>query len=245
MGDAMHYTKAPITEAIIDLRASLPPEVCVRELGAVIQGNEAAYPTRRDRSRAVGQFCVGGDVSASATSEHIGFAFTSDDGKRVLQARLDGFTFSRLAPYDRWASFRDEAKCLWQAYRAAVRPVTVDRVAVRYINRFDFPIPVTDFCDYLRTVPTVSPDLPQGVAGFFVRLSIPQEDLRGVLLLNEAIVEPADPGVVSIVLDIDVYREEAVSSDDEQIWQFLELLHERKNDVFEACITDRTRELIR
>lgn len=33
--------------------------------------------------------------------------------------------------------------------------------------------------------------------------------------------------------------------DEEGVWSFFEELHVRKNQIFEACLTDRTRELIR
>ena len=59
---------------------------------------------------------------------------------------------------------------------------------------------------YLRTVPEVSPDLPQGLAGYFMRLAIPQPDLRSMVLVNEAIIPPAKTNAVSVVLDIDLFQ---------------------------------------
>lgn len=119
----------------------------------------------------------------------------------------------------------------------------VIRLAVRYINRIDLPLPVHDLKDYLRTVPEVSPDLPQGLAGYFMQVAIPQEDIKSTVLLNETIVPPAKPDVVSVVLDIDIFRTEDLPSEEEPMWGLFEELRIRKNSVFEACITDRTREL--
>ena len=65
-----------------------------------------------------------------------------------------------------------------------------------------------------------------------------------MLLLNETVVPPAKPNVVSVVLDIDVFRTKDVPRNDSDRWTFFEMLHTRKNDVFEASITDATRELI-
>src|SRR5207253_4384748 len=101
---------------------------------------------------------------------HIGYTFTSSDGLQAFQSRLDGFTFSRLAPYNGWESFCSEARRLWNIYREVTQPQAVTRAAVRYINRLDLPLPIRDLKDYLRTVPEVSPDLPQGLSGYFMQL---------------------------------------------------------------------------
>lgn len=239
-----HYPKAPITEAIIDLRAELPEGINVGTLESVHVGLESAYPTRKNRNIAVVQGQIGDQIAAAtASSNHVGYLFVSQDQKQIFQARLDGFTMSRLAPYESWEPFRDEARRLWDVYRSVAEPTKVTRLAVRYINRLDLPLPVADLKDYLRTVPEVSPELPQNLEGYFMQLRIPQADMKSLLLLNQAIIDPAKPGVASIVLDIDVFRLEDLPREDTAVWEFLERLRIRKNDVFEACITDKAREL--
>ena len=238
-----HYANAPITEAVIDLRVELPTHTTVADLEKLQAGEKEAYPTKLDLNFVTGQMKVGPQVSASTTTKPVGYLFKSGDERQVFQGRLDGFTMSRLAPYECWETFRDEARRLWNVYRGAVSPQRVVRVAVRYTNRIDIPLPLRDFKDYLRTVPEVSTDLPQGLAGYFMRLDIPMEDIRSRCLLNEAIIEPAAPNVVSVVVDIDVLRTEALPTEEEDIWAFFEKLRIKKNSVFEACITDKAREL--
>ncbi len=65
-----------------------------------------------------------------------------------------------------------------------------------------------------------------------------------MLVINEAIAPPTNPEIVTVILDLDLFRQEVWDSNDEDIWHFLEKLRHRKNEVFEASITDRTRELI-
>lgn len=244
MARRRHYSKAPITEAVIDIRVRLPETARLSDLEAVQEPHRSDYPGKESRSLARGRFEVGRQVSASASSEPIGFLFKSEDEKRIFQAQRDGFTMSRLAPYETWEPFREEARRLWTTYRVRLQPEAIVRLAVRYINRLDLPMPVGELKDYLRTVPEVSPELPQLLSGLFMQLTVPQDDLRGTLLLTEALIEPSRPDVVSVVLDIDLFRTEELPSDDGGIWELFELLHDRKNDVFEACITERTRELI-
>jgi uncharacterized protein (TIGR04255 family) len=64
-------------------------------------------------------------------------------------------------------------------------------------------------------------------------------------VLSETIIEPAKPGVVSVVLDIDISKSDDVPSNDNALWECFEELHMKKHEVFEACITERTRELIK
>lgn len=243
MDPQRHYPKAPITEAIIDLRVELPSGIGLEELRRAHAGQEQGYPHVTQIKVASSQIHLGDEVTTTASTKPLGHLIRSGDGKQIYQARLNGFTMSRLAPYDRWEPFRDEARRLWNVYKAAVSPQRVVRVAVRYVNRIDIPLPLHDFKDYLRTVPEVSPDLPQGLAGYFMRLQIPMEDIKSGCLLNEAIIKPATPNVASVVLDIDVFRDEGLPTEEAAIWESIEDLRIQKNSVFEACITDKAREL--
>lgn len=238
-----HYQKPPITEAIIDFRVELPTEIGVNELNKAHGGEEATYPSVEQLHAAFGQMQVGPQVSAIAGSQHIGYLFRSVDGKQIYQARLQGFTMSRLAPYESWNTFRDEARRLWDLYCSVAKPSRIVRLAVRYINRIDIPLPLNDFKNYLRTVPEVSSDLPQGLAGYLMQLAVPLEDIKSLTLINETIIEPANQNVVSVVLDIDIFRTADLPADEESTWAFFEELRFHKNKVFEACITDKAREL--
>lgn len=239
-----YYSRTPITEAVIDIRVELLPEVQPDFLVQVQSSIQAEYPERENMFILEGLMMVGDSVAARANQSQIGYRFVSSDHKQILQTRLDGFTFSRLAPYECWEKFRDEAKRLWSIYESLTNPKTIVRLAVRYINRLDIPLPVGDLKEYLRTFPEVSADLPQGLSGYFMQLQIPQDNLGAILVLNETIVPPPVPDIVSVLLDIDIFKEGNVPNNEVEIWGFLEQLHKLADEVFEACITERTRELI-
>lgn len=245
MGAQRHYPNAPITEALIDVQVELPKRFTVADLEKVHAEEKSAYPIKKNRYLLMGQMQFGEQVAAAASSKQIGFLYKSQDGKQIFQAKLDGFTMSRLAPYERWESLRDEARRLWDVYRSVAKPTKVTRLAVRYINRLDLPLPVPDLKEYLRTVPEIAPDLPQDLAGYFFQLRIPMEDITSTLLVNQTIIEPSRPNVVSVVLDNDIYRDADVPQNEDAVWDFFEVLRVRKNDVFESSITDRTRELFK
>lgn len=218
------YSRSPLVEAILDFQVEVPED---RGPSDLAQCRDAAYPEGK-----------------SLPPPQKGVLQASGDGKQLFQARSDGLTVHRLAPYQGWTPFREEVRRLWEIYRRTIRPRKVERVALRYINRLDLPFPIAEIKDYLRTSPDVSPDLPQGLAGFFMELNIPQPDLRCTLLLRETVVSPALPGMASVILDLDLFRTEAIPSEEADLWAFLDCLRIRQNAIFEACITDRMRERI-
>jgi len=244
MQSPKHYSKAPITEAILELRVTLNEGFSVEELADIHTFISDQFPAKEPIHTGSLMFQSGPSIKIDASREHSGFLYRSKDGLRILQTKLNGFTFNRLAPYNTWEEFSADARQLWEIYKRVCQPSSVTRAAVRFINRLDLPGPIVDFKDYLRTVPEVAPDLPQGLSTFFMQLQIPQEDLNCMLIINEAFTPSISPELVSVLLDFDLFREQVWQIDDEDIWHFLEKLRQRKNIVFEASITDKTRELI-
>jgi uncharacterized protein (TIGR04255 family) len=240
-----HYSKAPITEALIDIQVRLPESTSIDALRATISGDDARFKPPIPLKHSVFEFRFGPEQQAGAQHEDRGFLFPSVDGKHVLQARRDGFTLSRLAPYDRWENFRDDAKSLWTSYKKIAKPEVITRVAVKYVNRFDLTLPIGKLGQFFNVRPEVPGEKPQVVEGLFMQLQIPHNDIPAMLVLTQAIVPPPEVGMVSIVLDIDLFCPNNPAGDDDDLWKLLERLHERKNQIFESCITDAARELIR
>ena len=243
-----HYRKAPITEAIIDLKVTLPEGVSVGQLAEIHSSISDNFPTMQPFYKGVGALVYepGSTFKVDTSEAHIGFWFRSEDNLRTFQATLEGFTFNRLAPYESWEEFRSDARSLWNIYKEICRPTSVTRAAIRYVNQINIPTnELIELKDYLSTAPEVSPGLPQKVLQtFFLQLQIPQQDLSCMLIINETIAPPTNPEMVTVILDLDLFRQQVWDSSDEDIWRFLEKLRQRKNEVFEASITDKTRELI-
>jgi uncharacterized protein (TIGR04255 family) len=243
----MHYNKAPITEALIDITVELSSELQFQGLHAIKKHVRSDYPTEETRNLGEGMIQFGAAVQATAQQKPWGLMFRNSSNTQVLQVRLDGFTFSRLEPYEDFEHLRDEARRLWNIYRDLVRPKRISRVAVRYINQLNIPGTTVEPEDYLNTYPRLSGDLPtnlRDIAHFLMTLRIPQPDLSGLLVINEALTPPKKPDTISIVLDIDLFVENPPVATEDELWSLLQTLRERKNLYFEACITPKTRELI-
>jgi uncharacterized protein (TIGR04255 family) len=241
-----HYTNAPITEALIDLRVTYGQGMSLEMLKRFGAEIRSEYPNEATRDLFRGQITLDPSAPAAHSSRStIGYIFHSADRRQAVQARMDGFTFSRFPPYEDWDHLVEETKRLWSLFVKVVRPVTVIRVAVRYINQIDLPLKEGSlrFEDYLRTFPASGVEENVELEQFYVRLVMPQKDIAAKLTLTEALLPPQGSHI-GVILDVDLYRENVtldVRSD--EIWAILDSFRERKNRYFEASITDASREL--
>ncbi|MDZ7965370.1 MAG: TIGR04255 family protein [Nostoc sp. DedSLP03] len=241
-----HYIKAPITEAVIDLRVEMSFEGGLSSLNDFGHRIQAEYLKRSELVNVESQIQIKeGETSIAGNQTVFGYRYSSPDNKQIVQARLDGFSFSRLAPYEKWEIFRDEARRLWDLYQVTTNSTTVTRVAVRYINRLDLPLPLNNLKEYLLTAPEISHKLSQGLSDYFMQLEIPQEDIEATLVLIEALIPSSKDNFLSVLLDIDLFSHVDFASNDDKHWSLLETFRSRKNEIFEACITDKTRELLK
>jgi uncharacterized protein (TIGR04255 family) len=240
-----HYEKSPITEAVIDIRVEVSPGFKAESLEPIHAQIMKDYSKREDVMFFQGQFAMRPDATATASQTKQGYLYRSNNGKYILQTRINGFTFSHLPPYENWNTFRNEAEKLWDTYKTVAKPTKVTRVAVRSINRIDLHPPV-DLKVYFNTFPEVAQGMPQLLSGYVMQLLIAQEDFGGMLSLIQATGIAPSPNLASVVLDIDLYKESVSDFDsDEKIWNLLEHIRNRKNEVFESCITDKTRAIFK
>jgi uncharacterized protein (TIGR04255 family) len=248
MSNSTVFPNAPITEALIDIRAQLPAEVTVASLGAFHDAIQQRYPNRQELTGWEAGFQIGGGTAAvaQASAQPVGAIYGSANGTKAVQARLNGFTFNRLKPYESWEPFRNEAIELWQHYCAIARPVSVTRLALRYINRIEIPLPLGEFKEYVLTVPEIAPGLPQGLQQFLMRLEIPYPNDDVLAIVTETMESVKETSkVLPFILDIDVFREVVLDPGSNETWSILETLRVIKNDIFFKSVTEKTKELFR
>jgi uncharacterized protein (TIGR04255 family) len=239
-----HYSRPPIQEAVLDIGVEFDTPPAMDLLNKVHDPERERYPKQNERIFVHGEISAGARLSAVAQQGILGFMFVAEDGKQMFQSRMNGFTLNRLAPYDRWETFSEEARRLWIIYKTVVNPTRINRLALRYINRFDFPEPVARITDYFTTAPVVSQDLPQEPLQYFLQLQLFLAEIETRLTINQAIVPPVIPGNLSIVMDIEASRQKSVPQQEDEIWNFFDNLRSVKNQVFNGSLTEKTKEMI-
>ena len=235
------YPKAPITEAIVNIQVKRDPEIEINKLREMADQLKDQYPGRLDARLLKGTLQLGAKATANTTEQHLGFVLTDEPKQRVAQLRVDGFSYSMLAPYTNWPEFTAEARKVWETYRQP--EMTLTKIAVRYVNRIDIPLPIRDFRDFLRTYPELSSDMEPYLSGYFMQLQCPQPGLEAIAIVTQGMIPAPKPNVVSILLDIDLARSINLPSSEQDLWTLLERFRGCKNSIFEACITNRTRSL--
>lgn len=235
-----HLSKAPLNEALIDVRASLSENFDGERFLELKGALSSDYPKVQTQRVVSAQFQVSVDGPPPTAEHRVRVVFSSQDDKQIAQFRIDGFTFNRIRPYTSWKKLFPEALRLWNLYVDFTGVDHVPRVAVRYINRIDLPLPVKDFRDYLTVPPDIPDDLPQTLSSFLTRVVIEDDEGHVSAIVTQALEKGLDDESVSVILDIDAYREGQFSSDATVLTPIFEELHRFKNRIFFGFITEHT-----
>lgn len=244
------FKNPPIQEALLDIQVALPGNVTVETLKNFQAGLETRFPERKERISWQQGFQISGagDSHAVSSSRSVdGYLFTCNAEGKVVQVRRDGFTFNKLRPYSDWDTFSAEAKELWQRYVVLARPASIQRVALRYLNRIALPLPLRDLREYCLLFPDLPPALPQGISEFFLRVTLPVSETPCLSTVTLTF-EPARPGatVLNLIFDNEAaYFHGSLNLDTDAVWSKLARLRDLKNEVFDASFTEKAKALFR
>ena len=246
MSEYTTFPNAPITEALVDIRVELPKEVTLSKLETFHNEIKSRFPEKKQRVSLKGGFKLsqGMPESLPITGGPIGYLFKSPSDKKIVQVRLDGFTFNKLKPYENWDIFCSEARELWNLYFQICNPVKITRIALRYINRIEIPLPIKDFKEYILTTLEIAPKLPQGLSSFFMQLVIPNPDIEANAIITQTMENPTG-NRLPLILDIDVSRETNYTDNKAEMWDEFKKLRSFKNEIFFNSITNETKELFK
>ena len=247
MSEYTVFPNAPIVEAILDVRVELPKDVTLETLATFYDRVKTRYPEKQHRTEfsAGIRFDQQGASLEKPEASQTGYLFRSPAEKKAVQARLNGFSFNKLKPYNNWDAFRTEGRELWEIYLKIANPLKVTRIALRYINRIEIPLPLSDFKEYILTVPEVAPALPQALAHFFMRLVIPKPDIGATAIINQTMGIPGVGEKLPFIFDIDVVKETDYLGNEEEMWREFENLRIFKNEIFFKSITATAEELFK
>lgn len=244
MARIRHLSRAPIAEAVIDLRVQPTDGVSAESFSTISELLKDSYPILQRVESLETTFGIqeGQSQPPQLTYSEIGILLKSRDQRNVAQFRTNGFTFNRLPPYTSWEEVFPEAIELWERYRGLATPARVTRIAVRYINRLPFALPV-DLSEYLTASPSIPDSLPQVLRAYLTRLVLSDAETANSVIVTQAPEPSADADHVVVLLDVDAYRDVDMDPGDPRIKEILGSLRELKNRVFFGSITERTAEM--
>lgn len=165
----INFPNAPILEAVLDIFVKLPDSITIDNLEAFYEPVKANFPIKLPRVSQALNFNI--SPQSIDLTQSLGktdwYLFRSTDYSKIVQSRIDGFSFNKLKPYENWSTFKAQAKELWDRYFEIVKPYEITRIALRYINRIEIPLPIDDLDEYILTNPKLADKLPQALESFF------------------------------------------------------------------------------
>ncbi len=243
------FPKAPIAEAVIEIRARAAKDIeetkLRAHLDAVLEGYQYLDSQRMLRHEVKMEK---GKQTRQAVQDlgWKGIRYRSTDEKHIVQFNRDGFVFSRLQPYINWSEFKREGVKLWRLFSDFTQPVELHRIGLRFINKIGLPVDELDFEKYIKPAP-VAPsglDLP-----FFNYLH--QDTLAvighpyGINIIKTIQRPQTETEPFAIILDIDIFTVRAFELGEEKLDTRLEEMRWLKDKVFFGSITEKTKEMFR
>lgn len=243
-----HLAKAPIVEGLIDIQVRPGADKGLEKLSALRDSLKTSYSSAVDLHAYQAQVKLDeGRVSTEhAESQRIGYRLERQAPPFVLLLRKNGFTCSRLTPYDNWESLVAEARPRFDQYCAAVGPKAVTRVATRFINRIEMPTMGLDFEDYLAAPVGIPKGLPEELAHFFTRIVVPHRETAVDIAISQVLEAPnLQTGQVPLLMDIDVYKNVDFPVGSSEPWELLETMRDLKNQAFFGSLTEKALDLFK
>jgi len=235
----LHFEKAPIVEAIIAIDTTpILNDEQMAQIEAASESFKADYPESEPLQHVQFQIGVGLGRLPQQAAQHdatFGRKYVSEDKRQLVVFRRNGFNFSRLPPYQRWESFRDEAKRLWNEYRTAAGELAIVRFGLRYINRIDIPIgkPIDGFLKLYPQVPDNSDGSFRTINSSYMRVdSILTEIPGGQLIIQQASLPQQQKEFATLSLDFDISVVTQNGATEEYVWSALETARTIKNQLF-------------
>ena len=246
----MKLKNAPIVEAVVDLDCDMPPDYDLSGAEETFREVFAGeYPGHRTRHIQEFRIEQKGEETSSH-SESLGIQslhFLSSDEKQLVQARAQGYSFNRLAPYDSLDDYLPEVERTWKLFREIAKPIEINIVRLRYINRIPLPTDGQgiELDDYLKLGPRIADDEKMRLKSFLNQYTAVDtksgHEATVVLTLG-----PEDSAVLPVIFDNCVAKVTIIEPFDwARIAETIQALREFKNQIFVRTLTERCLDLFR
>jgi uncharacterized protein (TIGR04255 family) len=244
MAERRHLSKAPIREAVLDIRIPVREDLEVEALHErLLALGDFSQVHEMRRGSAVFMLSAQGEPSSRIEDGAVmGFNATTRDGQWVVRFEVNGMTFSRLPPYTDWEAFSGEARRFAGSFLELTQARSVDRAALRYVNHFRLPHP-GDIGEYFVGLPSYPAPLPQFVSNLLYRVTLHDPDRDFTAHVTHAVLDDLDPERMGFLLDVDAFRTADLPSGVDQLWETFDALRDFKNEIFFALITEQIAEM--
>ncbi len=166
------------------------------------------------------------------------YRFTTADGRRFVQVSKTNFIYQSNDAYLGWADFQTKLFDLWDKVSPQLKPLGIEKIGLRYINRIPMSEVYPHLSYWLRPTENLPGSLLNSHAHFLARIeSSPMVNhLRLVTIAKEQATPEAPFG--GIFFDIDRVSQDKIAADNRAILEKLEFLHEDSWKTFDDACSD-------
>ena len=200
-----NFANPPIVEAVVDIDCAFAPGFGVSSLMDVARDAfSSQYP--KLRKQLLHEFSVamnpGEPVSGSARQGLQSLHFLQEDELQLVQVRMSGYSFNRLAPYAGFDAYLPEIRRSWDVYRSVASPLMVRAVQLRFINRINLPFGSDglDLDHYFSNGPRLPGNTELHLSHFLNQYEA-IETGTGYTVATVLTAEPPKSGVLPVIFD--------------------------------------------
>jgi uncharacterized protein (TIGR04255 family) len=244
MTNTPELTTPPIIEAVLDIECDFVEQPEIKKIEARARKEMArSYPKVRHVLFQEHQVEAKPSEPAKISIKgglH-GLQFLKNDEKQVVQFRIEGFSFNRLAPYTSLDNYLPQMKKNWAIYRDLTNPLQIRLIRLRYINRILLPLinGKVDLDEYILNGPRLADPNRFDLTGFIDQYAATDRDtgnqINSVLTLQQVV-----DNKLPVIFDNGVVTFEGGNVDD---WQWIRSkileLRELKNYIFCHTLTEK------
>ena len=239
MARRRHLSKAPIREAVLDVRVETEEPADPSRLRGALESLDG-FPEIHELTAGSLPLHFPGELQQESPTEAgsvIGIRGTTRERDWVIDFGRHGVTFRRSSPYPSWEEYSTRARPLVEGFLDVAKPQQVVRLALRYINHFQ--LPDSDPNDYFVALPAFPNSL--GLPVDRMLSSITAHDLESGLSahVTHVLMDDLAPERIGFLLDIDVFSDNRFAPRTDQFWGTFEDLRQFKNRLFFELITER------
>ena len=236
------YKNPPITEVVCEFRFELESVFDQKTVDLFFNEIKEKFPKKKKGQTHQIKFEINPKgQSFNKTLEEFD-QFFSDDEKTLIQLDKGRLSIHKLKPYNSWQEFYPLINLVFDSYIKNIKIKSIQRIGLRYINNFEIPLSTFDIEQYFNLRPMMGEGLPQDLVSFMVGTIFAFENGRDNIKI-QLIDRLATPGKTVFVLDMDYFLVNPGSIQINEIAQWITNAHKNAENVFEAALTDKTKQL--
>lgn len=237
------YKNPPIVEALCEFQFEPDSPWDLVIPGLIYEEVRDTFPKRRQARVLDLSILAGPEEVEQQVRTMDRMQFLREDEKALIQVGPHFLSVNHLELYPSWEEFLPLIKMGLKAYRDVAGPKNMHRIGLQYINRIEFAGQRIDLADYFEFRPFIGPNLPQEHGPFRVGLQVPYENSRDILKIELKSTTRTKPDTIATMLDLDYFLIKPGEVALDNVFEWVDVAHGHVEDAFEACITDRLRQI--